>query len=64
MLASAPTLDEGPTRARNAYEYALLRVVPRVDREEFINAGVVLYSQDAGFLEAAWGLDDGRASAL
>ena len=34
------------------FEYALLRVVPRVERGEFINAGVVLYCQDAKFLEA------------
>lgn len=42
-------------RRVNAYQYVLLRLVPRVDREEFINVGVVLYSQDAGFLDAAWG---------
>ena len=34
------------------FEYALLRVVPRVERGEFINAGVVLYCQDAKFLDA------------
>lgn len=48
----------------NAYQYVLLRLVPRVDREEFINVGVVLYSQDAGFLDAAWELDEDRARAL
>jgi len=48
----------------NAYQYVLLRLVPRVDREEFINVGVVLYSQDAGFLDAAWELDERRAAAL
>lgn len=48
----------------NAYQYVLLRLVPRVDREEFINVGVVLYSQDAGFLDAAWDLDERRAAAL
>lgn len=48
----------------NAYQYVLLRLVPRVDREEFINVGVVLYSQDAGFLDAAWELDERRAGAL
>jgi hypothetical protein len=48
----------------NAYQYVLLRLVPRVDREEFINVGVVLYSQDADFLDAAWQLDEARAAAL
>ena len=48
----------------NAYQYVVLRLVPRVDREEFINVGVVLYCQDAGFLDAAWDLDERRAAAL
>lgn len=47
-----------------AYQYVVLRLVPRVDREEFLNVGVVLYSQDAGFLEAAWELDDERVAAF
>ena len=34
------------------FEYVLLRVVPRVERGEFINAGVVLYCQEARFLDA------------
>lgn len=46
------------------YQYVTLRLVPRVDREEFINVGVVLYAQDADFLDAAWEVDAARASAL
>jgi hypothetical protein len=46
------------------FEYALLRVVPRVEREEFINAGVVLYSQDAKYLDARVHLDPERLRAL
>ena len=34
------------------YQYVVLRCVPRVDREEFVNVGVVLYCQEADFLEA------------
>ena len=37
-----------------AYQYVVLRCVPRVDREEFLNVGVVLYCQAADFLEVAW----------
>lgn len=48
----------------NAYQYVVLRLVPRVDREEFINVGVVLYCQDADYLDAAWELDEARAEAL
>ncbi|SEJ81804.1 Protein of unknown function [Dyadobacter sp. SG02] len=32
------------------YEYAVLRIVPRVEREEFMNVGVVLYCPSRGFL--------------
>ena len=46
------------------FEYALLRVVPRVERGEFVNAGVVLYCQEKRFLEAAIDLDAGRLRAL
>lgn len=46
------------------YQYVTLRLVPRVEREEFINIGVVLYAQEADFLDLAWQLDDARATAL
>jgi len=46
------------------FEYALLRVVPRVERGEFINAGVVLHCSEANFLGASVYLDHGRLSAL
>lgn len=46
------------------FEYALLRVVPRPEREEFINAGVVLYCPEASFLDARVHLDRERLRAL
>jgi hypothetical protein len=46
------------------FEYAILRVVPRVEREEFINAGVILYCRSRGFLAAAIALDRDRLRAL
>jgi hypothetical protein len=46
------------------FQYALLRIVPRVERGECINAGVVLYCQDAGFLDAFVHLDEERLRAL
>ncbi len=33
------------------YEYAVIRVVPRVEREEFLNVGIILYCSKQGFLE-------------
>ncbi|HEX2903076.1 MAG TPA: DUF3037 domain-containing protein [Jatrophihabitans sp.] len=47
-----------------AYQYVVLRCVPRVDREEFVNVGVVLYSQAADFLGCASHLDEPRLLAL
>ena len=47
-----------------AYQYVVLRCVPRVDREEFLNVGVVVYCEAAGYLEAAWQVDRDRLAAL
>lgn len=47
-----------------AFEYAVLRVVPRVERAEFVNAGVIVYSQKAGYLDAATHVDGDRLRAL
>lgn len=46
------------------FEYAVIRVVPRVDRGEFLNAGVVVYCRDRDFLRAAVHLDDALLAAL
>lgn len=42
---------------RYAFEYAVVRIVPRIDREEFINAGVILHARAAGFLGCEIALD-------
>ena len=39
-------------RESNLFEYAVIRLVPRVEREEFINIGVILYCPKLKFLEA------------
>jgi hypothetical protein len=49
---------------RDPFEYAVLRVVPRVDRGESMNAGVLLYCQSRGFLGARVHLDLDRLRAL
>ena len=48
----------------HSYEWAVLRVVPRVERGEFVNAGVLLYCRQLDFLEAGIALDEARALAL
>jgi len=46
------------------FQYTVLRCVPRVDREEFVNVGVVLYCQQAEFLEARCHVDRVRLTTL
>jgi hypothetical protein len=48
----------------HAYDYAVIRVVPRVERGEVVNAGVVLSCKAGGFLEARIELDEARLRAL
>ena len=50
--------------ALKPYQYVVLRCVPRVDREEFVNVGVVAYCQQADFLAAACHVDELRLRAL
>ncbi|MEV6400503.1 DUF3037 domain-containing protein [Streptomyces sp. NPDC051907] len=49
---------------RHVFEYALLRVVPRVERGEFFNAGVVVYCRAQSFVAARTHLDEGKLRAL
>lgn len=48
----------------HTYDYAVVRVVPRVQRGEMINVGVILSCADAGFLEARIEPDEARLLAL
>ncbi|MDC0711342.1 DUF3037 domain-containing protein [Stigmatella sp. ncwal1] len=50
--------------ARSSFDYAIVRVVPRVERGEFINAGVILYCLTSRFLSARVELDENRLAAL
>jgi hypothetical protein len=45
---------------KHLFEYAVIRVVPRVDREEFLNVGVILYCPQLKFLELIYTLDANR----
>ena len=47
-----------------AYDFAAIRVVPRVDREEFVNVGVILHSRTLKFLGARVQLDAERLTSL
>lgn len=54
----------GERRERAVFEYALLRVVPRLERGECVNAGVIVYCQERGFLAARSALDERRLLAV
>jgi hypothetical protein len=49
---------------RHSFDYAVVRVVPHVEREEFLNVGVILSCQAASFLKARFQVDAKRLSAL
>ena len=48
----------------HSFEYAVIRVVPKVEREEFMNVGVIIYCQSLSFLDALFTLDEKRLRAL
>jgi hypothetical protein len=53
-----------PGPARSPFQYAILRVVPRADRGECLNAGVVVFARTLDFLGARAALDRARLAAL
>lgn len=68
MSTLTDTAAAAPQAAKPAlachYDYAIVRVVPRVDRGEFINAGVILSCAARRFLQARIELDEARLLAL
>jgi hypothetical protein len=49
---------------KQLFEYAVIRVIPRVDREEFLNVGVILYCPTQDFLQTAFDLNKERLRAF
>lgn len=49
---------------KQLFEYAVIRLVPRVDREEFLNVGVILYCAKQQFLKTLFQLDTDRIRSL
>ncbi|MEO8659825.1 MAG: DUF3037 domain-containing protein [Bryobacteraceae bacterium] len=49
---------------RNSFEYAAIRVVPRVDRAEFVNAGVIVFCLARNYLDARVEVNEARLQAL
>lgn len=49
---------------KQVYEYAVIRYLPRVEREEFVNVGVILFSKRHRFLEVRYHLNEARLRAF
>ena len=49
---------------KHLFEYAVIRVVPCVEREEFLNVGVILYCAAQGFLQTQYFLNEERLRAF
>lgn len=52
------------TPSRSPFSYAVLRIVPDIEREEFVNAGLVLFCRSRRYLRARTALDAARLRAL
>lgn len=46
------------------FEYAVIRIVPRVEREEFCNVGIILYSKDKKFLQVKHTINEARVTCM
>ncbi|MDF9795033.1 hypothetical protein OKW21_000296 [Catalinimonas alkaloidigena] len=49
---------------KHLFEYAVIRLMPRVEREEFINVGVIMYCAEERFLQTAYALNRDRLLAF
>jgi len=49
---------------KHLFEYAVIRIVPRVEREEFLNTGVILYCKDLKYLDVLYSINKDRLNAL
>jgi len=48
---------------KHLYEYAIIRVVPRVEREEFVNAGIILFSKKSNFIKMLYVVDEKKINS-
>lgn len=48
----------------NLYEYAIIRIVPRVEREEFLNVGIILFCKKQNFLDVRYAIDENKIYSL
>ena len=51
-------------QGKQVYEYAVIRILPKVEREEFINVGIILFSKKAKYIRMIYKLNAGRINAF
>jgi hypothetical protein len=49
---------------KHLYEYAMIRVVPVLEREEFLNVGVAVFSKRAKFIKVLWTINESKIALL
>lgn len=49
---------------KNLYEYAVIRVVPRVEREEFLNVGIILFCKSAKYIKMRYAVNEAKLLML
>ncbi len=51
-------------QGKHLYEYAVIRVLPKVEREEFINVGIIIFSKKARFIKVLYHLNKDRINCF
>ena len=51
-------------QGKHLYEYAVIRLVPKVEREEFFNVGVILFSKKANFIKSVCRVNEEKVEAI
>lgn len=51
-------------QGKHLYEYTVVRIVPKIEREEFINVGVILYAKQSKFIDMRYHLDPQKLQAF
>lgn len=47
-------------QGKHLYEYAIIRVLPKIEREEFINVGIILFSKQANYIKLLYTIEEER----
>ncbi len=51
-------------QGKHLYEYAVIRVLPKVERDEFVNVGIILFSKKADYIKLLYHLDENKLKAF